>query len=184
MNHMRRKLLCGKMMVILAVFLVLFMAAGYAEEGQVDASGQFFYVLEDGAATITDNVKEPNQPQQETDEVMRLAVFPTGTYGESYYFELKQDGVLFCAVGVRVSDDIAQPNFLAEIDLSAETVLSSTNFQLLLDLCDELERSGYNSPKTLWRDAWDVGALYNGKVYETIYWDSDGSRELIDLVDP
>jgi len=53
MNHMRRKLLNSKLIGILAVLLVLFMAAGVAQEERTDASGQWKYVLEDGGATIT-----------------------------------------------------------------------------------------------------------------------------------
>jgi len=54
---MRRKLLNGKMMGMLAVILALFMAVGVAEEERTDASGQWKYVLEDGGATIRDIIK-------------------------------------------------------------------------------------------------------------------------------
>lgn len=57
---MCRKLLSGKMMVLLAALLALFMAGGVAEEERTDASGRWKYVLEDGVATITGYVEEPN----------------------------------------------------------------------------------------------------------------------------
>ena len=47
---MRRKLLSGKMLGVLAVLLTLFMAAGVAEEERTDASGQWTHVLEDDGA--------------------------------------------------------------------------------------------------------------------------------------
>ena len=56
---MRRKLLNGEAMLVLAVLLVLFMAAGVAEEEKTDASGQWKYVLENGGATVTGYEKEP-----------------------------------------------------------------------------------------------------------------------------
>ena len=57
---MRRKLLNGKMIGVLAVMLVLFMAAGIAEEERTDTGGQWKYVLEDGGAMITGYVDEPS----------------------------------------------------------------------------------------------------------------------------
>jgi len=48
----------GKMIGVLAVILVLFMAVGVAEEERTDASGQWKYVLEDGDATITGLAEE------------------------------------------------------------------------------------------------------------------------------
>jgi len=55
---MRRKLLYGKMIGVLAVSMILFMAVGVAEEERTDATGQWTYVLEDGGATITGYVEE------------------------------------------------------------------------------------------------------------------------------
>ena len=57
---MRRKLLNGSIVAVLAVLLVLFMAVGVAEEERTDASGQWKYVLGDGGATITEYVNEPH----------------------------------------------------------------------------------------------------------------------------
>jgi len=56
---MCKKLLYGKIIAVLAVFLAVFMAAGVAEE-DTDASGQWKYVLEDGSVTITGCVEEPS----------------------------------------------------------------------------------------------------------------------------
>jgi len=56
MNYMRRKLLYGKMIRVLAVFLVLFMAGGVAEDERTDAGGQWKYVLEEVGVTIPESV--------------------------------------------------------------------------------------------------------------------------------
>ena len=58
-ESVRRSPLIGKMTVVLAVFLILFMAVGIAEEERTDASGQWKYVLEDGGSVITGYVEEP-----------------------------------------------------------------------------------------------------------------------------
>jgi len=57
---MYRKLLNGKMIIVITVLLALIMAVGIAEEEKTDASGQWKYVLEDGGATITGYVEEPS----------------------------------------------------------------------------------------------------------------------------
>jgi len=57
MDCMRRKLFNGKMLGVLAVILVLFMAGGVAEE--VKRSGNWKYFLEGDGAIITGYVKEP-----------------------------------------------------------------------------------------------------------------------------
>jgi len=59
LNRMLRKFLNGKMIMVLTIFLLLFMAVGYAEEEITDASGQWKYVVEDGGATLTGYVDEP-----------------------------------------------------------------------------------------------------------------------------
>jgi len=153
-------------MGLLALLLVLFVAAGIAEGERTDGGVQL-----------------GNQMPQGTDVVLRLAVFPTGTYSESYCFELSLGGVLFCAVGSRTGDDIAQPDFLAEVDQSAETLLSSESLELLISLCEGLDGSGYSAPKTWWSDSWDIAVQYDGRIYETNYWDSEGFRELAELAD-
>jgi len=60
MNHMRRRLLAGKMMGMLAALLVFFIAVGVAEEERTDTSGQWTYVLKDGCATIVGYEEEPS----------------------------------------------------------------------------------------------------------------------------
>ena len=57
---MRRKLLNGKMIGLLAVVLMLFMTAGAAGEERIDASGQWSYVLEGSSATITGCAVSPS----------------------------------------------------------------------------------------------------------------------------
>ena len=113
--------------------------------------------------------------------IMRFAIFPTGTRGESYYFVLNQYGVLKCAVGVRKSDDIEQCDFLETITASSEIVLKESDLQTVKDMADKLEASGYASEKQFWTDSWDAALLYNGKVYEMNYWHNDGSGEFKNL---
>ncbi|MCL1796105.1 MAG: leucine-rich repeat domain-containing protein [Clostridia bacterium] len=60
---MRRNHLIGKMIGVLVVLLVLFMAAGVADDEwtdeKTDASEKWYYVLRDGGVTITGYVEEP-----------------------------------------------------------------------------------------------------------------------------
>jgi tetratricopeptide (TPR) repeat protein len=56
---MQSKRFMGTLLLVLVILLMLFMAAGYAEEEKTDVSGQWKYILEDGNATITGYVEEP-----------------------------------------------------------------------------------------------------------------------------
>ena len=118
---------------------------------------------------------------QEADVILRLSIYPTGTTGESYYFELRTNDVLYCSVGVRINDDITEPVFLIETEYSIETKLSTSDYQLLLGLAYEMEASGYVPQKLDMEDAWDVALLYKGKVYEMNYWHNADSKVLYDL---
>ena len=73
---MRRKLYIDKMIGILAIILVLFMAAGHAEEEK--KSGNYKYVLEDGGAIITGYVKEPRGTLKIPGKVGKYAVTGIG----------------------------------------------------------------------------------------------------------
>ena len=58
---MRRNRVISKMIGVLAVLLVLFMAVGVVEEERTGASGLWKYLLDnDGGATITGWVEEPS----------------------------------------------------------------------------------------------------------------------------
>lgn len=80
---MRRKLLSGKMMVVLVVCLVLSMVVGVAEEERTDAGGQWAYFLEDGGATITGYVEEPSGDLVIPDELDGYQV--TGIGDDAFY---------------------------------------------------------------------------------------------------
>ena len=125
-----------------------------------------------------------NQSSQDSSDVMQFAVFPTGTSDETYYFTLNQEGTLKCAVGERKGDDIKQNNFLKKIVNSSEKLLSSTDMQILIDLSNELEVSGYDSKKPIVDDSWDVALIYNGKVYEMNLHVSDSEmfKKLVDKI--
>ena len=116
------------------------------------------------------------------DNIMRAAIFPTGTYGESYYFVLDRDGTLKCAVGTRKSDDIEQPDFLKTIIASSERKLGDEDLQIITGLANKLEASGHAKEKLFAEDCWDAALLYNGKVYEINIWHNDGPDEFLNLI--
>ena len=88
---MNRMLFNGKMMVIFALILALFMAVGVAEEEITDASGQWKYLLEDGGATITGYVEEPTGDLEIPSELDGYPV--TGIGDGAFFWCVDLDGV-------------------------------------------------------------------------------------------
>jgi len=123
----------------------------------------------------------------DSDEFLRLAVFPTGTYNESYFFVLTNGGALKGSMGTRSGDVITQGDFLDNADASAEKQLSGNELQTLRDMAYALEKSGFDTGKQYgpddWMDSWYAALLFNGKVYEADYWHNEGAEALMALID-
>ena len=124
-----------------------------------------------------DSIKLPEQ------EVIRFAIFPSGATFETYYFVLAKDAVLTCSMGVRISDDITQPDFLESTETSAEKQLSADDYDTLIEMAYVLDASGYKLKKIEAEDSWNIALVFNGKIYETDYWIEDKAIALIDLAD-
>jgi len=106
------------------------------------------------------------QLKQDTNDIMKLAIYPTGTSDETYYFVLNQDGILKCSVGSRKNGNIKQRDYLIKKVDSSENLLDENDMQALIDIANQLEVSGFNEEKRIVKDSWDVAFLYKGKIYE------------------
>jgi len=121
--------------------------------------------------------------RQETNQIAKFSVFPTGTYEGSYYFTLNSEGFLICTLGLRAGDDISVRNFIREPEKTEKKKLSRTDFQRLIELANKLDASEYNWEKTVAVDSWDIAFVYNEKIYAMNYdWDNN-SPILPELVD-
>lgn len=123
-----------------------------------------------------------NQKKQDTNDLMQLVIYPTGTADESYHFVLNKDGILKCSLGTRKNDNIETRDFLKRIVDSSENLLTEHNVQMLIDFANEFEASGYTEEKKIVKDSWNVAFLYNGKTYE-MNWDINNSELLEKLVE-
>ena len=106
------------------------------------------------------------QLKQDTNDIMKLAIYPTGTSDETYYFVLNQDGILKCSVGSRKNGNIKQRDYLIKKVDSSENLLDENDMQALIDIANQLEVSGFNEEKRIVKDSWDVAFLYKEKIYE------------------
>jgi len=122
------------------------------------------------------------QLKQDTNDIMQFTIYPTGTSEETYYFVLNQDGILKCSVGSRKNDNIKQRDYLIRTVDSAEILLDEHNMQVLIDVANQLEISGFNEEKRVVKDSWDVAFLYKGKFYE-MNWHMNNSEILRKLAD-
>jgi len=122
-----------------------------------------------------------------SDVYMKLALFPTSTLEESYYFVIKKDGTFVSLVGRRKNDNIKSNGFMAGIGKIKEIELSEKEFQEISKLLKEVKK---DPPKKDWFggsgvvwDSWYVTLRYNGKNYKTNYWGEGMSESLNRLID-
>lgn len=101
---------------------------------------------------------------------MKIAIYPTSTSDETYYFVLDDNGILKCSVGIRHNDNIKRNNFIKKIKNTAMIKLTEQEVQSIMNMANELQASEYNSNKKMLVDTWNVALLYNNKVYEMNYW--------------
>ena len=131
------------------------------------------------------NQSEQNQHTEKDHQddriVMMIAIYPTGTYDETYLFVLNRDGGFACSYGTRNSDDFTQWDFLRTTAASSDKTLNNSEMQMLIDLADRVESEGSSVEKQIFTDSWDVTLLYNGRIYEMNYWYNNGSGAFADL---
>ena len=122
------------------------------------------------------------QLKQDTNDIMKLAIYPTGTSDETYYFVLNQEGILKCSVGSRKNGNITQRDYLIKTVDSSETLLDEHDMQALIDIAKQLEVSDFNEEKRIIKDSWNVAFLCKGKIYE-MNWHMNNSEILRKLAD-
>ena len=123
--------------------------------------------------------KQQDNPEETS--IMQMAIYPTGTSDESYYYVLDQAGTLKCTVGTRRNDNIKQRNFLKKVTTASEKQLTESHVKTLTDMAKELEIKGCAEKQTA-TDSWEVALLYNDKIYEMNYWNNENSEEFLNLV--
>jgi hypothetical protein len=114
---------------------------------------------------------------------MKLAIFPTGTIDETYYFVMKNN-LLICSVGTRYNDSINTKKFMKSINESKEIKLSDQNYKEILKLLNNIKDTSLNNEKQQILDSWHVLLLYDGKIYEEDYWqnESDAFKKIIEKI--
>ena len=110
----------------------------------------------------------------EEDVVIRLAIYPFGFLEESYLIEITDSGNIRSSVGVRhhfiVEDgreiDVDLENFFERVLRERTRRLRTADFNLVMKLVHELEKSEYSGKMQLSRGGWGIRIYYNGIVYE------------------
>lgn len=97
-----------------------------------------------------------------------ISIYPTGSYNETYYFEIDSDKTLKAMCGTRNHERIELENFLDENSVkSSETIsLEPQDYQQLISLLDKIEADNSVEYK-YYTDSWDISIFYNGKSYVT-----------------
>lgn len=97
-----------------------------------------------------------------------ISIYPTGSYNETYYFEIDSGKTLKAMCGTRNHERIELEKFLDKNSVkSSETIkLEPQDYQQLISLLDKIE-SDNSIEYNYYTDSWDISIFYNGKCYVT-----------------
>jgi len=120
---------------------------------------------------VNENINEDTNENDAEDAIIEIAVFPSGTLNETYYFTLSTNSTLESYLGDRKNDDIKETPFLISTTAEKEKQLNEQEMQLVMNLVEQIESSDYTSKYSIenWFDVWYVAMIYNGKVYEACH---------------
>jgi len=111
-----------------------------------------------------------------------IAIYPTGTTSETYYFSLNANSEFIAEKGTRVENDITHIPFFKYIDKSEKIFLSSSEFSNIIDLVNKAYECDLGINESIVDDSWDVQILYKNKIIKQNYW-FDIPPQIKDLVD-
>lgn len=128
--------------------------------------------------------KTKNSNNEDKDISLKVALFRTGTVQKTYYFLLRNDGILEAFCGERKHNNISSSNFLSIVSESNSRQLTSVELDNILEVADEVEKNAADLKKLIIKDGWDVIVYYHGISYELNYTGapSDVVPKLIDAL--
>ena len=136
--------------------------------------------------TIFYQINRTNQnieSAQKGGNTMEIAIYPEGTYSESYYFTIDEEYILSCYLGSRKTDEMGFNVFFERIDEKKQIQMNEEDIKYLIDCADELQNIEYlyNGP---YDDGWNFRLQYNETVYYMNYGDSEPKpfQDIIDVI--
>lgn len=103
------------------------------------------------------------------DVLLKVALYRTGTTYLTYYFIIKQDGVLESLYGERKNDNIKSSKFLKTVLENESIQLKQEDFEYLMELAIEIEANTEKLEKRIILDGWESIVYYNNTFYELNY---------------
>jgi hypothetical protein len=115
---------------------------------------------------------------------MKMAIYPTGTIDETYYFVLKNNSEFIFSAGTRNNDNINSKKFMKSIKDSKEIQIDTQDSKYISELLKTLKETYLDNDRQQMLDSWHVLLLYDGKVYEGDYWqnNSEAFQKLIEKI--
>jgi len=106
--------------------------------------------------------------------VIEMAIFPTGSTGNSYFIQIDESGAIKVSFGVRneLRITMIDEDFFSEMDRQKESILTENELHNLLTLAQELEGTGILETD-ISLGSWEVVLKYNGNIYTMDYWASN-----------
>lgn len=133
---------------------------------------------------VINNLNENINNVEPSDNII-IAIYPTGTDSETYYFDINVDGKLTAIFGTRKTDNIVSKNFISYTSDVEEKVVNLYQKDIvhILKLLKEIENNKDSLNYKIVYDSWDIAIYYNLKSYKINYYtDNAYVKELINLL--
>lgn len=131
-------------------------------------------------------IKIPNN------ERIKIAIYPSGVYNESYYFELTPSGKLIVENGVRTGDELTQVPFIQSkysnkkniiFEYQKEIIrLNSDMADKIYALVNEINQEKNITFSTSIIDNWNIQILYKGKLIKQNLYSENTLLQINELV--
>lgn len=119
------------------------------------------------------------------DDNIIIAIYPSDTNSETYYFNINMDGKLTVLLGTRKTDNISSKHFINNTSVIEEKVmnLQQKDIVQILKLLKEIENNKDSLNYKIICDSWDVAIYYNQQSYKINYYtDNAQVKELVNLI--
>ena len=99
----------------------------------------------------------------------KMAIYPSGSYNETYYFELEDNGMMTAEKGMRTSDDLSTEQYLRSKADFGKGELTVDDVLKIYRLADKVIENDFNDSDYMIKDDWIIQIYYRDETIEETY---------------
>lgn len=119
-------------------------------------------------SVVMNNVGISQGLQLDSNAHLKMAIYPSGTYQETYYFEIDDIGMMTVEKGTRISDDLSAEQYLKSIKYFGENELTTKDILEISKLTDLIAENNLNDDYMI-KDGWMIQIYFKDETIEETY---------------